>query len=120
MDLIFCSNLFFFITIFLLLRIIDLIVQSHQGKRAVAAIYRIKNSKKRISFKTRESMRVEEADLVSKLISGPSNFSHLQHMGPGDGLQILQDIPRVSRCYCFLFSLMSNGTCCIWTLVKSI
>ena len=40
-------------------------------------------------------MRVEEADLVSKLISGPSNFSHLQHMGPGDGLQILQDIPRV-------------------------
>ena len=70
-------------------------MQSHQGKRAVAAIYRIKNSKKRISFKTRESMRVEEADLVSKLISGPSNFSHLQHMGPGDGLQILQDIPRV-------------------------
>ncbi|XP_066911652.1 serine/threonine-protein kinase MRCK alpha-like isoform X2 [Clytia hemisphaerica] len=73
----------------------ELVVQSHQGKRAVAAIYRLKNSKKRISFKTRESLKVEEADLVSKLISGPSNFSHVQHMGPGDGLQILHDIPRV-------------------------
>ena len=60
----------------------------------MAAIYRLKQSKKRLSFKTRESMKVEEADLVSKLISGPSNFEHVSHMGPGDGLQILQDIPN--------------------------
>ena len=71
-------------------------VKSNQGKRAVAAIYRFKNSKKRLSFKTRESLRAEEADLMSKLISGPSNFSHVQHMGPGDGLQILKD-PAIVR-----------------------
>jgi len=68
-------------------------IKSTQGKKAVAAIYRLKQSKKRLSFKTRESLKVEEADLVSKLISAPSNFHHLSHMGPGSGLQILQDIP---------------------------
>lgn len=71
----------------------ELVIKSNQGKRAVAAIYRMKQNKKRLSFKTRESLRAEESDLLSKLISGPSNFSHVQHMGPGDGLQILQDIP---------------------------
>jgi len=86
---------------------IELIIKSNQGKRAVAAIYRLKQSKKRLSFKTRESLRVEEADLVSKLISGPSNFSHVQHMGPGDGLQILQDIPMV-RLFVCLFLLKSS------------
>ncbi|XP_057303802.1 serine/threonine-protein kinase MRCK alpha-like [Hydractinia symbiolongicarpus] len=73
----------------------ELSVKSNQGKRAVAAIYRLKQTKKRLSFKTRESLKAEEADLMSKLISGPSNFSHVSHMGPGDGLQILQDIPIV-------------------------
>jgi len=73
----------------------ELIVKSKQGKRAVAAILRLKASKKRLSFKTRESLKAEEADLVSKLISGPSNFNHVTHMGPGDGLQILKDIPKV-------------------------
>lgn len=24
----------------------------------------------------------------SKLISGPSNFNHISHMGPGDGIQM--------------------------------
>ena len=75
---------------------LELCIKSNQGKRAVAAIYRLKQSKKRLSFKTRESLKAEEADLMSKLISGPSNFSHVQHMGPGDGLQILQERPLVS------------------------
>ena len=76
----------------------EIILKSHQAKRAVAAIYRLKASKKRLSFKTRESMKTEEADLVSKLISGPSNFSHVKHMGPGDGLEILKDFPKVCLC----------------------
>ena len=71
-------------------------MKSNQAKRAVAAIHRLKASKKRLSFKTRESLKAEEADLVSRLISGPSNFSHVSHMGPGDGIQILKDIPNVS------------------------
>ena len=77
------------------LEFLELVVKSNQGKRAVAAIYRLK-AKKRLSFKTRESLRAEEADLMSKLISGPSNFSHVQHMGPGDGLEILKDPSSVS------------------------
>lgn len=32
---------------------------------------------------------------VSKMISAPSNFNHISHMGPGDGIQIqrLMDLP---------------------------
>ena len=34
-------------------------------------------------------------DRRSKLISAPSNFNHISHMGPGDGIQIqrLMDLP---------------------------
>ncbi|XP_065655108.1 serine/threonine-protein kinase MRCK alpha isoform X2 [Hydra vulgaris] len=72
----------------------ELAIKTSLVKRQVAAIYRIKSTtKKRLSVKTRDSLRAEEADLVSKLISGPSNFSHVQHMGPGDSLQILKEIP---------------------------
>ena len=75
---------------------LELVVKTSEVKRKVAAIYRLKsNTKKRLPIKIRDSLRAEEADLVSKLISGPSNFSHIQHMGPGDGLQILRDIPPV-------------------------
>lgn len=31
----------------------------------------------------------------SKLISNPTNFNHVAHMGPGDGMQILKDLPMV-------------------------
>lgn len=80
----------------------------------MAAIFRFKQSRnKRLSFKTRESLRAEEADMVSKLISGPSNFSHLQHMGPGDGLEILKD-PSLVRtvlrlCFYYAHSIVCRG-----------
>ena len=34
-------------------------------------------------------------DRRSKLISAPSNFNHISHMGPGEGIQIqrLMDLP---------------------------
>lgn len=31
----------------------------------------------------------------NKLISNPTNFNHIAHMGPGDGIQILKDLPMV-------------------------
>ena len=31
----------------------------------------------------------------NKLISNPTNFNHIAHMGPGDGMQILKDLPVV-------------------------
>ena len=33
----------------------------------------------------------------SQLISIPTNFSHVVHMGPGEGLEIIKDLPTVSR-----------------------
>ncbi|XP_078673567.1 serine/threonine-protein kinase MRCK alpha-like isoform X6 [Branchiostoma floridae x Branchiostoma belcheri] len=33
----------------------------------------------------------------SKLISAPMNFNHVSHMGPGDGIQILRDLPVSSK-----------------------
>ena len=37
-----------------------------------------------------------DADARSKLISAPTNFNHISHMGPGDGFQIIKDLPTVS------------------------
>ena len=41
-----------------------------------------------------------DADIRSKLISAPTNFNHISHMGPGDGFQIIKDLPVVSRVRC--------------------
>jgi len=71
---------------------IDLSVFSNKGKRAVSRYMKLK--KKRVgAWSKRESLRAEEADLKEKLISLPSNFSHVTHMGPGDGKMILKDLP---------------------------
>lgn len=29
------------------------------------------------------------------MISNPTNFNHVAHMGPGDGMQVLMDLPLV-------------------------
>ncbi|XP_077861643.1 serine/threonine-protein kinase MRCK beta [Saccoglossus kowalevskii] len=55
-------------------------------------------SKRRFSFKTREDERVaRKISSMKSLISGPMNFNHISHMGPGDGLQILKDLPVTVR-----------------------
>jgi len=49
--------------------------------------------KRRFSFKTQvdaQAQRILELR-KSKQISGPSNFSHVAHMGPGEGMGIIQD-----------------------------
>lgn len=41
----------------------------------------------------REMLR--DPELRSKMISNPTNFNHVAHMGPGDGMQALMDLPLV-------------------------
>ncbi|KAL1257513.1 hypothetical protein QQF64_010757, partial [Cirrhinus molitorella] len=57
-------------------------------------------SKRRFSFRIPEEERVlqrremrRDPEMRNKLISNPTNFNHVVHMGPGDGIQILKDLP---------------------------
>ncbi|KAK2508571.1 hypothetical protein MC885_001767 [Smutsia gigantea] len=43
----------------------------------------------------REMLR--DPEMRNKLISNPTNFNHIAHMGPGDGIQILKDLPMTPR-----------------------
>uniref|UniRef100_A0A8C6SMC5 Uncharacterized protein n=1 Tax=Neogobius melanostomus TaxID=47308 RepID=A0A8C6SMC5_9GOBI len=59
-------------------------------------------SKRKFLFKLPEEERqqqrremLRDPGLRSKMISGPTNFNHISHMGPGDGMQILRDLPLV-------------------------
>ena len=42
------------------------------------------------------SLKNLDEDKKSKLISGPTNFSHVSHMGPTAGLPILRDLVSLS------------------------
>lgn len=46
-----------------------------------------------VSVFNREMLR--DPEMRSKLISNPTNFNHVAHMGPGDGMQVLMDLPLV-------------------------
>ncbi|XP_077094981.1 serine/threonine-protein kinase MRCK alpha isoform X34 [Siphateles boraxobius] len=57
-------------------------------------------SKRRFSFRVPEEERVlqrremrRDPEMRNKFISKPTNFNHVVHMGPGDGIQILKDLP---------------------------
>lgn len=57
-------------------------------------------SKRRFVFKVPEEERIlqrremlRDPELRSKMISNPINFNHVAHMGPGDGMQVLMDLP---------------------------
>lgn len=39
---------------------------------------------------------LRDPEMRNKLISNPTNFNHVVHMGPGDGIQILKDLPMVT------------------------
>lgn len=59
------------------------------------------SSSYRFGFKVKEGGLADmDADIRSKLISAPTNFNHISHMGPGDGFQIIKDLPVVSRVHC--------------------
>lgn len=58
------------------------------------------NNKRRYSFRVPEEERMQQRremlrdpEMRNKLISNPTNFNHIAHMGPGDGIQILKDLP---------------------------
>ena len=38
---------------------------------------------------------LRDPEMRNKLISNPTTFNHIAHMGPGDGIQILKDLPMV-------------------------
>ncbi|XP_073789060.1 serine/threonine-protein kinase MRCK beta isoform X3 [Danio rerio] len=57
-------------------------------------------SKRKFLFKVPEEERLQQRremlrdpEMRSKLISHPTNFNHVAHMGPGDGMQVLMDLP---------------------------
>uniref|UniRef100_A0A9J7YKE2 non-specific serine/threonine protein kinase n=1 Tax=Cyprinus carpio carpio TaxID=630221 RepID=A0A9J7YKE2_CYPCA len=59
-------------------------------------------SKRKFLFKIPEEERLQQRremlrdpEMRSKLISNPTNFNHVAHMGPGDGMQVLMDLPLV-------------------------
>uniref|UniRef100_A0A8C9T1U0 Serine/threonine-protein kinase MRCK alpha n=1 Tax=Scleropages formosus TaxID=113540 RepID=A0A8C9T1U0_SCLFO len=62
------------------------------------------NNKRRFSFRVPEEERMQQRremlkdpEMRNKLISNPTNFNHVVHMGPGDGIQILKDLPMVRK-----------------------
>ncbi|XP_067097324.1 serine/threonine-protein kinase MRCK beta isoform X1 [Osmerus mordax] len=61
-------------------------------------------SKRKFLFKVPEEERLQQRremlrdpELRSKMISNPINFNHVAHMGPGDGMQVLMDLPLASE-----------------------
>ncbi|XP_034436458.1 serine/threonine-protein kinase MRCK beta isoform X3 [Hippoglossus hippoglossus] len=57
-------------------------------------------SKRKFLFKVPEEERLQQRremlrdpELRSRMISNPTNFNHVAHMGPGDGMQVLMDLP---------------------------
>ncbi|KAM4633598.1 LOW QUALITY PROTEIN: serine/threonine-protein kinase MRCK alpha [Polymixia lowei] len=61
-------------------------------------------NKRRFSFRVPEEERLQQRremlrdpEMRNKLISNPTNFNHVAHMGPGDGIQILKDLPMNVR-----------------------
>ncbi|TFK15915.1 Serine/threonine-protein kinase MRCK beta [Platysternon megacephalum] len=70
-------------------------------------------SKRRFVFKVPEEERLQQRremlrdpELRSKMISNPTNFNHVAHMGPGDGMQVLMDLPL-----CVLPSAQDEKAC---------
>uniref|UniRef100_A0A663F254 Serine/threonine-protein kinase MRCK alpha n=2 Tax=Aquila chrysaetos chrysaetos TaxID=223781 RepID=A0A663F254_AQUCH len=66
------------------------------------------NNKRRYSFRVPEEERMQQRremlrdpEMRNKLISNPTNFNHIAHMGPGDGIQILKDLPMQRSPYQF-------------------
>ncbi|XP_028611039.1 serine/threonine-protein kinase MRCK alpha isoform X2 [Grammomys surdaster] len=62
------------------------------------------NNKRRYSFRVPEEERMQQRremlrdpEMRNKFISNPTNFNHIAHMGPGDGIQILKDLPMNPR-----------------------
>uniref|UniRef100_A0AAY4BEJ2 non-specific serine/threonine protein kinase n=1 Tax=Denticeps clupeoides TaxID=299321 RepID=A0AAY4BEJ2_9TELE len=69
----------------------------HSRKQMVRSM----NNKRRFSFRVPEEERLQQRremlrdpEMRSKLISNPTNFNHVVHMGPGDCIQIIKELPK--------------------------
>ncbi|TRY55362.1 hypothetical protein DNTS_019036, partial [Danionella cerebrum] len=78
----------------------DELVVPETSENSRKQMVRSTTSKRRYSFRIPEEERVlqrremlRDPEMRSKLISNPTNFNHVVHMGPGDGIQILKDLP---------------------------
>uniref|UniRef100_A0AAY4EZX7 Serine/threonine-protein kinase MRCK alpha n=1 Tax=Denticeps clupeoides TaxID=299321 RepID=A0AAY4EZX7_9TELE len=76
------------------------VVSDNSRKQMVRSM----NNKRRYSFRVPEEERLQQRremlrdpEMRNKLISNPTNFNHVAHMGPGDGIQILKDLPMNVR-----------------------
>ncbi|XP_019630760.1 PREDICTED: serine/threonine-protein kinase MRCK alpha-like isoform X4 [Branchiostoma belcheri] len=84
--------------------VIQDVAEQGKGKQMI----RSRRSNRRFSFRNKEDDRgtagrkpsslfasriPSDPERRSKLISAPMNFNHVSHMGPGDGIQILRDLP---------------------------
>ncbi|XP_078593889.1 serine/threonine-protein kinase MRCK alpha-like isoform X21 [Branchiostoma floridae x Branchiostoma japonicum] len=76
--------------------VIQDVAEQGKGKQMI----RSRRSNRRFSFRNKEDDRSTARSKIpsdperrSKLISAPMNFNHVSHMGPGDGIQILKDLP---------------------------
>jgi hypothetical protein len=85
-----------------------LCLQGSRGREAAAAAVRAPAGRKRGWCRARGYCRflitkllpfpremLRDPELRSKMISNPTNFNHVAHMGPGDGMQVLMDLPLV-------------------------
>uniref|UniRef100_A0A8C9Z2D8 non-specific serine/threonine protein kinase n=1 Tax=Sander lucioperca TaxID=283035 RepID=A0A8C9Z2D8_SANLU len=74
-------------------------------------------SKRKFLFKVPEEERLQQRremlrdpELRSKMISNPTNFNHVAHMGPGDGMQVLMDLPLVTPLPLLPAGMFSSST----------
>uniref|UniRef100_A0A3Q3KYK8 non-specific serine/threonine protein kinase n=1 Tax=Mastacembelus armatus TaxID=205130 RepID=A0A3Q3KYK8_9TELE len=72
-------------------------------------------SKRKFLFKVPEEERLQQRremrrdpELRSRMISNPTNFNHVAHMGPGDGMQVLMDLPLVTAPLCHFLAASST------------
>uniref|UniRef100_A0A4W5PJS8 non-specific serine/threonine protein kinase n=1 Tax=Hucho hucho TaxID=62062 RepID=A0A4W5PJS8_9TELE len=89
------------------------------------------NNKRHFSFRVPEEERMQQRremlrdpEMRNKLISNPTNFNHVAHMGPGDGIQILKDLPMVrplqSISVCFsLYQILTSVFSCLSPFASS-
>ncbi|XP_041420163.1 serine/threonine-protein kinase MRCK alpha isoform X3 [Xenopus laevis] len=78
----------------------DELVVPETSDKSRKQMVRNMNNKRRYSFRVPEEERMQQRremlrhpEMRNKLISNPTNFNHIAHMGPGDGIQILKDLP---------------------------
>ncbi|XP_067120003.1 serine/threonine-protein kinase Genghis Khan-like isoform X5 [Centruroides vittatus] len=67
-----------------------------RGRTAKAVLAR---TRRRFSMREPDKTNKSTTDRRSRIISGPTNFNHISHMGPGQGIQLqkLIDIPKAQQ-----------------------